>query len=459
MVNPLTIIDEAVAWALTHIHGVLALMFGATSGWSWAGAIVLLVVLMRLVLVPLFIKQLHATRKMAALAPEIKELKKKYKNDKKKLNEETMALYKEHGANPLAGCLPLVAQMPLFIALFDVLRAIAEWTPGHPGPYGMSQAVVSSAQHAYIFGATVSDRFLEKLFPPTVDPHVPFSSQVVIFIFVAVSATTTFMTVRQSTKRGMNPAGGTTDNPLGGAQKYMVYFAPLFALSGLYWQFGLVLYWVTTNLWTLGQQHFLFKKYPMPKTDEDAEGLKAAEKPAPSRGGGPAAAPVRQPAGRATQAKTVTPKTAKTKSGAAKPGTGRSTAAAAGGVKPAEGKPGRAKPAAGAAGGAKPAGAKPRSAAGEAGDAKGDGAKSNGAKPAAGTAGGAKSSGAKPGAGQSKPGGRTPRSGSSGGSGASGLRRLVRGRSEPEPEPAAPETKYVRQQRVHQSRSKRSGKR
>ena len=95
---------------------------------------------MRLILVPLFIKQMHATRKMTALAPQIAELRKKYKNDKQTLNQETMKLYQETGANPLTGCLPVVAQLPLFFALFSVLRAIAEDQPQvRPDPRGGAQ--------------------------------------------------------------------------------------------------------------------------------------------------------------------------------------------------------------------------------------------------------------------------------------------------------------------------------
>src|SRR5207248_10290051 len=84
-----------------------------------------------------------------------------------------------------------------------------------------------------------------------------------ILCAVLISVTTTFMTVRQSTKRGMTPQM-TPDNPMASSQKYMTYIVPLFALSGLYWAFGLVMYWVTTNVWTLGQQYVLFKRYPMP---------------------------------------------------------------------------------------------------------------------------------------------------------------------------------------------------
>ncbi|HEX7267763.1 MAG TPA: membrane protein insertase YidC, partial [Streptosporangiaceae bacterium] len=256
MTNPLNPLYEAVAWVMEQIHTGLSTFLSPASGLAWLLTIVILVVVMRLLLVPLFIKQMHATRKMSALAPQIQELRKKYKNDKQTLNQETMRLYKENGANPLAGCLPLLGQLPLFFALFSVLRAISVWHPGQTPPYGLSSSVVLSAQHADIFGATISDKFL---FSPT----TPLHAKIVILIAVIISVTTTYLTVRQSTKRGMTPQM-TPDNPMAASQKYMAYIVPLFALSGLYWQFGLVLYWVTTNLWTLGQQYVLFKRYPMP---------------------------------------------------------------------------------------------------------------------------------------------------------------------------------------------------
>jgi YidC/Oxa1 family membrane protein insertase len=256
-VNPLTPLYDAVAWVMQQIHSGLSTFLSPASGLTWVLTIVILVVLMRLILVPLFIKQMHATRKMSALAPQLAELKKKYKNDRQTLNEETMRLYKENGANPLAGCLPLLGQMPLFFALFSVLRAISGWKPGKPLPYGLSRLFVLSAQHAYIFGAHIPDKFLFPL------PGQTLESRIVILIAVLISVATTFMTVRQSTKRGMTPQM-TPDNPMAASQKYMAYVVPLFALSGLYWAFGLVMYWVTTNVWTLGQQYVLFKRYPMP---------------------------------------------------------------------------------------------------------------------------------------------------------------------------------------------------
>ena len=259
ILNPLF---EAVAWVISRIHDVLSVPFGAGSGWSWGLSIVLLVCLMRLIMVPLFVKQVKSQRKMQAHMPALQEIRKKYKNDKTRLNEETMKFYKENGINPLGGCLPLVAQLPVFWSLFNVLKAIADWTPGHTPQYGLSVATVTSARQAHVFGVLLSDKFL------WATTGESWTVRAVILVSVAVSATTTFLTMRQSSKRGMmNQQMPDPDQP-GAAMaqsmsKNMMYIAPFFALTGLYWQYGLVIYWVTTNVWTLGQQHILFRNLPI----------------------------------------------------------------------------------------------------------------------------------------------------------------------------------------------------
>jgi YidC/Oxa1 family membrane protein insertase len=311
---------------MEQIHSGLSTFLPPAGGITWVLTIVILVVLMRLLLVPLFIKQMHATRKMTALAPQIQELRKKYKNDKQTLNQETMKLYRENGANPLAGCLPLLGQLPLFFALFSVLRAISVWKPGETPPYGLSHAFVVAAQQADILGAHLPDKFLFPL------PGQTLESRLVILGAVLISVATTFMTVRQSTKRGMTPQM-TPDNPMAASQKYMAYIVPLFALSGLYWAFGLVMYWVTTNIWTLGQQYVLFKRYPMPVPN--------------------AAAGVAGPGGTTVPAKpAVTGKPASGKALPAKPAGSAAKPAAAAGGRPQSGRksstaPSSAKPATG----------------------------------------------------------------------------------------------------------------
>jgi YidC/Oxa1 family membrane protein insertase len=421
--NPLNPVYEFVAWVLKHIYDFLSPMLGATSGWTWALSIVILVVLMRLVMVPLFVKQMHTTRAMSALAPEMQALRKKYKNDKQTLQQETMKLYQQAGVNPLMGCLPVVLQLPLFFALFSVLKAIAEWKPGQAPKYGLTEQMVSSAQHAKILGATVADKFL---FTGTL--HVPLHAKIVILVAVLISMTTTYLTVRQSMKRGMMPAA-TPDNPMGQSQKYMAYIMPVFALSGLYWPFGLVLYWVTTNLWTLAQQYVMFRVYPQPKA-AGAAGAAAS----------PAIAPT-----------VVT----RTKRSAARPGSGSGTG---GGTAKQDG--------AAKADTAKTDGAteQPASAAGAKVDSTSqtNGAdRSNGAARPTG-AGRKNANGAQTRSQGRKPAGTAAGSarqdGQASANGGGMLRRLGR-RSEPEPQPPEPEVKLVRQQRQRQSRSKRSGKR
>jgi len=425
-VNPLNPLYIAVAWVMTHIHSGLSLIMPSTSGQAWFLTIVVLVVLMRLILVPLFVKQMHSMRKMSALTPQLQELRKKYKGDKQTLNEETMRLYRENGVNPLGGCLPLVAQLPVFFALFNVLRGIADWKSG-PTPYGLSESVVKSAQNANILGAHISDKVL---FTGTM--HVPLEAKIVILCFVTVSVITTFLTVRQNTKRGLTP-NMTPDNPMAASQKYMAYIVPFFALSGLYWAFGLVLYWVTTNVWTLGQQWVLFKRYPAPVPG------------AAPAGGGTATATSARPApakpsavSRATSAKAVAQKSpGSTKPSApAKPGgaTGPSAATGSATAKPPAAKPPAGKPPAAAKTGAAAAAGQTSRKKTQAGTAPG-----RGSRPA------------------STAGQQAPANGSGTGSGL--LRRLGRKAPEPEPQPETPEVKLVRQQRVRQSRSKRSGKR
>ena len=143
ILNPL---NDLVAWVIMRLHAVLGALFGPDSGWAWGLSIVILVMLIRLCLVPLFVKQVNAQRKMAKHQPQLQELRKKYKNDKQRLNEETMKFYKENGVNPLAGCLPMIPQMIVFFSLFSVLRFIADWKPGAPLKYGFTEPVVDKRQ-------------------------------------------------------------------------------------------------------------------------------------------------------------------------------------------------------------------------------------------------------------------------------------------------------------------------
>jgi YidC/Oxa1 family membrane protein insertase len=433
-VSALDPLNNVVAWVIIRIHTFLGGLFGPNTGLAWGLSIVILVVAIRICLVPLFVKQVHAQRKMAQHAPHLQELRKKYKNDKQKLNEETMKFYKENGVNPLAGCLPMIPQMIVFFALFSVLRAIAEWKPGTALHYGLTTSVVESAQKATIFGVHLGDKLLFS------HQHVPVHVAIVIALTVAVSASTTFMTVRQTSKRGLNNANMDPDNPMAQSQKYMMYIVPFFSLTGLYWQYGLVLYWVTTNVWTLGQQYFMFRNW------EVVAPAGAASATAPATG--TAVATQSSLRSRSAAARTSAAKTA---GAAARP--------AAAATRPA-GRDGRTSAAAAARiASAKAAGsASSRSA----GTANGTATATNGAAKAAngtakaanGTASSA-STKAAPAARKSAAAASAPAPAP-----ASEKRRLPRlGRQKPEPEPVAevPAAKVVRQQPVRQAKSKRSG--
>jgi YidC/Oxa1 family membrane protein insertase len=257
---------RAVAWILLQIHsGLTFIGIPSDSGWAWGGSIVLLTVLMRILIFPLFVKQIHSSRKMQALNPQIQELRKKYKNDKQRLNQETMKLYQENGANPISGCLPLLVQFPVFISLFQVLNKIAH-AKTHlengvqvtNGSHGISGKLVAEAQKAGIFGAHISDSFLAAWG----DDPKSVSALIVTGCAVVISSTTTFFTMRSSMSRQPPMAA---DNPMASAQKMMVWLAPLFGLFGLNFPLGVLLYWVTSNSWTLAQSHYIYKKYPMPE--------------------------------------------------------------------------------------------------------------------------------------------------------------------------------------------------
>jgi YidC/Oxa1 family membrane protein insertase len=439
-VSALDPLNNLVAWVIMRLHAGLGALFGPASGLAWGLSIVILVMFIRLCLVPLFVKQVHAQRKMAQHAPQLQELRKKYKNDKQRLNEETMKFYKENGVNPLAGCLPMIPQMIVFFALFNVLRAIASWNGKDPLPYGLTKPVVESAQKATIFGVHLGDKLL---FQPA-GMHLSWQQSVVIAVTVAISATTTFMTVRQSAKRGLMQTSVDPSNPMAQSQKFMQYIVPFFSLTGLYWQYGLVIYWVTTNVWTLGQQFIMFRNW---KTEPvGAQGAVAAPNIiGPARSVQGAQRPgTRQAAGQAKASGGSVPARS-AEAGSARAGTGQAGSGRAGAA------PGSARP--GPAGGrtASPAAAGPAAQA-PAGPAR---AKSGAASPgrSGGGSGGARTGTAARPAAPSRP--ETGQNGTP----KRGLLRLVRPKAEPEPQADAPVAKVVRQQPVRQTKSKRSGKR
>ena len=241
----------AVSWVIMLIHDALAPAFGASSGVTWTLSIVGLVLLIRILLIPLFVKQIKSQRAMTALAPKMKEIQTRYKDDRQKQSEEMMKLYKEHKTNPLASCFPILAQAPIMFALFTVLNGIGR---GHAHGV-LTMADVESAANAKFLGAPISATFLGSSIGTV---------KLVAVLLIALMSASTFTTQRQLMVKGM-PKNNDPNNMMLQQQKIMLYLFPvIFAISGVNFPIGVLIYWSTTNIWTWGQQYWVIKRNPAP---------------------------------------------------------------------------------------------------------------------------------------------------------------------------------------------------
>jgi YidC/Oxa1 family membrane protein insertase len=265
-VNPLVWLETIVSWVLIKFHSLTSLVFNPDSGWAWGLAIVLLVILIRILLIPLFVKQIKSQRNMQIIQPQVKEIQKKYAGDRERQSQELMKLYKETGTNPLSSCLPILAQAPIFYALFVVLQGIAMSKPKGV----LTVDLVESARNATVFGAPIYGTFTNRA--ETANPTATLWVTLVLIICMTL---TTFLTQRQLIVKNTAP-----DNPMVKQQKIMLYVFPLiFAFTGVNFPIGVLLYWFTTNLWTMGQQFYVIRNSPQPGTPahEALEARRAAK--------------------------------------------------------------------------------------------------------------------------------------------------------------------------------------
>ncbi|HVF04447.1 MAG TPA: membrane protein insertase YidC [Frankiaceae bacterium] len=282
---------SGIAQAIVGLHNLTSSVFGDDSGVSWGLAIVLLTICIRLLMYPLFVKQIRTQRAMQALQPKIKELQAKHKGDKETLNAEMMKLYKEHGANPFAGCLPVLLQMPVFIALYQVLHQLGprlrngEYT-FHEEKFGLSRDTIESFMSAKIFGAPIGAGFQsnDKLLG-FLDAS-PGAVKVVAVALIVVMAATTFFTSKQM--MGRNP---NADASQATQQKILLYVMPaMLGLFGFQVAIGVLVYWTTTNVFSMVQQAVVMKRLgPPDATPPKAKGA------APAAGRKPANAPAGPP--------------------------------------------------------------------------------------------------------------------------------------------------------------------
>ena len=257
ILNPLY---TAVSWIILFFHSLFEPLFGANSGVTWSLAIIFLVVLIRIILIPLFVKQIKSQRALTVLQPEMKAIQQKYKDDRQKQSEEMMKLYKKHGTNPLASCFPLLAQAPIFFALFTVLHGIAQDVPRG----ALTQADVDSAANASFFGAPIAATFLMGAKDIQNLGGTPGTVKIVTLLMILLMSASTFTTQRQLMVKGM-PKNNGQPNMMLQQQKILLYLFPIiFAVTGINFPVGVLLYWLTTNLWTMGQQFYVIKRNPTP---------------------------------------------------------------------------------------------------------------------------------------------------------------------------------------------------
>ncbi len=316
LLNPLY---DVVSWVLVQFHTFwVKVGLPYNGGWTWVLSIVGLVVLIRIILIPLFVKQIKAQRGLQMLQPQIKELQKRYKDDRQKQSEELMKLYKETGTNPFSSCLPIILQMPIFFALFHVLNYGVQ--KGIPVG-AMTQPLVDSAQQATIFGAPISASFkmnqaqLDQLVIGTDATNV----KIVCLILIVLMSATTFITQKQLMVKGM-PAGG--QNPLMKQQKILVYVFPfMFAIFGINFPIGVLFYWLTTNLWSMGQQFYVIRRNPAPGSPA-ALALEARKAAKEANRSGAAAAAEEPPAPKPTRTQPKRQPRSQRKGGPKPPATG-----------------------------------------------------------------------------------------------------------------------------------------
>ncbi|MFJ9693017.1 membrane protein insertase YidC [Kitasatospora sp. NPDC101183] len=239
----------AVSWIIVQFHSLYSHVFDPNGGWAWGLSIASMVVVIRICLIPLFVKQIKATRAMQAIQPKMKAIQERYKSDKQRQSEEMMKLYKEAGTNPFSSCLPIIVQAPFFTALYGVLASVA-----NDKKIGViDQSLLESAKQAHIFGAPLSAKFVGS---------DSLNVQIVTAVMIILMSLSQFITQRQLMTKNVDL---TVKTPFMQQQKMLMYVFPImFAVMGINFPVGVLVYWLTTNVWTMGQQLIVIHNNPTP---------------------------------------------------------------------------------------------------------------------------------------------------------------------------------------------------
>lgn len=242
-----------------------ALGMPVDSGLAWVLSILGVVVVVRLCIFPLFVKQIKSQRKMMELGPQMKKIQEKYRGKKDQFSREaqmreTQELYKKHGTSPVSGCLPMLVQMPIFLSLFWTLRDIATWYAD--GTHGKNEWLftadkVAQFEQATLFGAPLSKTLIDNFNDGLVGPVV------LMVVLVAMMIATQFITQLQIVSKNLAPEA--RQGQAYQMQRIMLYIIPFAMIfSGVFFPLGVVSYWFFNNLWTMGQQFYIIRENPTP---------------------------------------------------------------------------------------------------------------------------------------------------------------------------------------------------
>lgn len=270
-------------------HQVFGLVLSPDNGITWALSVVFLVFTLRALLFKPFVGQMRSMRKMQEFAPQIQKLKEKYGDDRQKMAAEMQKLQSEHGVNPLGGCLPILVQIPVFIGLFHVLRSF-------------NRPWLSEAQNRvtpnYVFGPEEVQSFLDaRLFGVPLSAYITQASEqlarfedvsrwdiaLVAIPLMIVAGILTHFTARHSVQRQSATAAANPQAAI--MNKVMLYLFPLGVLAGgPFFPLAILIYWLSNNLWTLGQQYLVYHRIDAEETEKKESAIAQRQSLAPRPG-------------------------------------------------------------------------------------------------------------------------------------------------------------------------------
>lgn len=300
-------------------HKVFGLVFGESNATTWVLGIIFLTFTIRAILFKPFVHQVRSMKKMQDFAPEIKKIQKRYGNDKQRQAMEMQKLQREHGVNPLGGCLPILIQIPVFIGLNHVLRAFAIHADRGIGNYAFSAEGAQQYIHADLFGAHLSQAIYNTNLPgvSAVDLGFKPAAIAVAVPLMILGSVLTHLTARHSVER-QNPASATQQTAM--MNKITLWVFPIGLLAfGAFLPIGLLLYFLANNLWTLMQQRVVYNRIDQEEAEKKAAAVEKRTGLGPKPGQKPKEPAKKRPAGQQPR-KPGQPKPGQKPSGATKPG-------------------------------------------------------------------------------------------------------------------------------------------